>query len=120
MFKWLRKLFGLSSTDRRRRRSSRSVQRLQPQVSVRRRVASGSPVSPSQRNAESAVLGLRNQALQGTPTAFGLEAPSSPTQPWGVLMETGFPEGWYSLVALSDGSASIYLSSGGGSIGGAG
>lgn len=33
-------------------------------------------------------------------------------------METGFPEGSSTLVALSDGSASIYLSSGGGSIGG--
>ncbi len=33
-------------------------------------------------------------------------------------METGFPEGYFTLVALSDGSASIYLSSGGGSIGG--
>jgi hypothetical protein len=35
-------------------------------------------------------------------------------------METGFPEGSFTLVALSDGNASIYLSSGGGSIGGGG
>jgi hypothetical protein len=33
-------------------------------------------------------------------------------------METGFAEGSFTLVALSDGSASIYLSGGGGFIGG--
>ena len=33
-------------------------------------------------------------------------------------METGFPEGSATLVAMADGSASIYMSSGGGTIGG--
>jgi len=33
-------------------------------------------------------------------------------------METGFPEGTATLVTLADGSASLYLSSGGGTIGG--
>ena len=35
-------------------------------------------------------------------------------------METGYPEGSATLVALADGSASVYLSSGGGWIGGIG
>lgn len=61
---------------------------------------------------------LRMQALTASRSAFGLDATSSPTTPWGVVMETGFAEGSFTLVALSDGSASIYLSSGGGSIGG--
>ena len=33
-------------------------------------------------------------------------------------MDTGFPEGCATLVALADGNASLYLSSGGGTIGG--
>lgn len=37
---------------------------------------------------------------------------------WGVLMELGFDHGWATVVALTDGSASLYLSSGGGVIGG--
>ena len=35
-------------------------------------------------------------------------------------METGYPEGSATLVAMADGSASIYLSGGGGMIGGIG
>jgi len=35
-------------------------------------------------------------------------------------METGYPEGSATLVAVSDGNASVYLSSGGGDIGGGG
>lgn len=61
---------------------------------------------------------LRNQTLTATRTAFGLDVPATPTTPWGVVMEKGVPEGSYTLVALTDGNASIYLSSGGGSIGG--
>ena len=36
----------------------------------------------------------------------------------GVLMETGYPEAVATLVAMIDGGASLYLSSGGGVIGG--
>lgn len=40
------------------------------------------------------------------------------TTVWGVLMETGYPEAAVTLVALGDGTASLYFSSGGGVIGG--
>jgi len=63
---------------------------------------------------------MRDAALRASRATFGLEATASPRQPWGVLMETGFPEGSATVIALSDGNASIYLSSGGGSIGGIG
>jgi hypothetical protein len=63
---------------------------------------------------------MRDAALRGSRADFGLEGVASPGQPWGVLMEIGFPEGSATVVALSDGNASIYLSSGGGSIGGSG
>lgn len=36
---------------------------------------------------------------------------------WGVVMETGYPRAVVTLVALADGSASLYFSSGGGIIG---
>jgi hypothetical protein len=65
-----------------------------------------------------AAANLRRKALTGTRAAFGLGPTVAPTVAWGVLMETGFPEGFFTLVALSDGSASLYFSSGGGVIGG--
>jgi hypothetical protein len=39
---------------------------------------------------------------------------------FGVLMETGYPEAVMSLPALSDGTASLYFSNGGGIIGAGG
>ena len=63
-------------------------------------------------------LGLRNQVLESSRTALGIPQPSSATEPWGVLMETGYERGAATVVALADGNASIYLSNGGGFIGG--
>ena len=67
---------------------------------------------------QAAFADLRKQVLTGNRAVFGLDLPATPSTPWGVVMETGFPEGSFTLVALSDGNASIYLSSGGGSLGG--
>ncbi len=64
-------------------------------------------------------LGLRNLAFQSSRQELGLPAPSKPTQPWGVIMEWGLAQGSATIVAFSDGHASVYLSSGGGFIGGA-
>jgi hypothetical protein len=63
---------------------------------------------------------MRDLVLHGSRGAFGLTGSFAKDQPWGVLMETGYPEGSATLVAMADGSASIYLSSGGGTIGGIG
>ena len=79
---------------------------------------SGSEAEPEQDAPRAAFADLRKQALTGSRSAFGVGESASPTAPWGVVMETGFSEGSFTLVALSDGSASIYLSSGGGSVGG--
>jgi uncharacterized membrane protein YgcG len=86
---------------------------------IRARPQDRAPAKADERDARrAAVSDLRKQAFTGSRAAFGLDVPTMPTMPWGVIMETGFPEGYFTLVALSDGSASIYLSSGGGSIGG--
>ena len=60
--------------------------------------------------------GLRSMALRLTPAQAGAEA--RPGEPFGVIMETSFDRGTASLVALADGSASLYFSTGGGVIGG--
>jgi hypothetical protein len=65
-------------------------------------------------------LGLRNLILTGSRTKFSLPATSRLTEPWGVVMDWGIKSGTVTVVAMSDGSASIYLSSGGGSLGGVG
>ena len=63
---------------------------------------------------------LRHQALSIQRTEIGIPAPPPDAPAWGILMETGYPEGTATMLALSDGTTSLYLSSGGGVIGGHG
>jgi len=63
-------------------------------------------------------LGLRDQALNLKREKIGLPAYSKLTQPWAALMDWGLGSGTATVVAIADGTASVYLSSGGGSIGG--
>jgi hypothetical protein len=65
-------------------------------------------------------LGLRQMAFAQSREGLQLPASAKPTQPWGAIMEWGTGGGAMTLVAFADGSASIYLSSGGGMIGGQG
>jgi hypothetical protein len=60
-------------------------------------------------------VGLRNQLLTSRPEALGLRAAGN--EVWGVIMETGYPEAVASLVAVADGTVSLYFSNGGGIIG---
>ena len=64
-------------------------------------------------------LGLRDLALHMDRTKAGLPVPSTASEPWGAIMDWGMDKGTATVVAFSDGSASIYLSSGGGFLGGA-
>jgi hypothetical protein len=77
---------------------------------------------PPQGKADPALYqDLRSQAFAGSRTSFGLPATATATatEPWGVLMDSSFKDGGsYTVVAIVDGSASIYLSTGGGFIGG--
>jgi hypothetical protein len=65
-------------------------------------------------------VALRHQALHRSRAELGLPKPSEATKPWGVLMESTHEDAFVTVLALSDGSASIYLSTGGGFIGGIG
>lgn len=64
--------------------------------------------------------GLRGLMLQGSREKFGLPATSKSTEAWGVVMDWGVGNGTATVVTMSDGSASVYLSNGGGYIGGKG
>jgi len=57
--------------------------------------------------------GLRNQALRMSRAKLGLPATPTPAAPWGVIMDWGVGRGTATVVAFSDGHASIYLSNGG-------
>jgi hypothetical protein len=85
--------------------------------SIRSRVQAGrAPAVPP----KDVYLGLRNQMLQGSRAKFGLPATQAVAEPWGVVMDWGVTRGTATVVALSDGSASLYLSGGGGYLGGIG
>jgi hypothetical protein len=60
---------------------------------------------------------LREQALLVRAEALGFAASAALPHVWGVLLETGYPEGVVTLVALVDGTTSLYFSNGGGIIG---
>ncbi len=58
---------------------------------------------------------LRRQALGLTPGQLGDEVAGEPIL--ALLMETGYPEAVATLVAVADGTTSLYFSNGGGIIG---
>ena len=74
-------------------------------------------MSESQKKPAEIFLDLRNQMLKQNPAEIGINEFFGKNNVWAVLMETGYPEGTASLVAVSDGNASLYLSHGGGTIG---
>ena len=63
-------------------------------------------------------FGLRDMMLHTSREKVGIPKPANQNEAWGVVMEWGIPAGTATTVALADGTASIYLSSGGGFIGG--
>src|SRR5690348_17043141 len=72
--------------------------------------------SPQNRSASPAdvYVGLRNQILTLDPARAGFAGQAL----WGCVMDTGYPSGAATLVCLSDGTTSLYTSTGGGMIGG--
>ncbi len=65
-------------------------------------------------------LGLRQQALNVTPTDIGVMVLPDSAEAFGVVMDIGMTTGTATVVAFSTGDASLYLSTGGGVIGGIG
>src|SRR5262249_23595058 len=59
---------------------------------------------------------LRSQALSLERATAGIPAPPPEAPVWGLLMDMGFPNGTATLVALADGTTSLYYYSGGGGV----
>jgi hypothetical protein len=78
------------------------------------RLFSSGAVAKDYQVAES-YAGLRNMVFTAKPETVGLNPAAA--EVWGILMETGYPETVATLVALADGTVSIYFSNGGGIIG---
>lgn len=80
----------------------------------------GNPLalSPTRVNSGNAYAGLRSMVLEGTRGNFGLGPGTGPTQPFAVVTDWGDAQGATTIIAVADGSASVYPSSGAASIGG--
>ena len=63
---------------------------------------------------------MRKMALDIVPAQIGLQPSQDLPHVFGAVMDSGIPEGVFTLVALADGTTSLYTSSGGGVIGGGG
>lgn len=61
--------------------------------------------------------GLRNQALALHPDDLDLASTAEHPRVWAVLMETGVADRAATLVAVADGTVSLYFSTGGGMLG---
>jgi hypothetical protein len=64
-----------------------------------------------------AYLQLRQRILNLRPEDVSLTASSEAPHVWSVIMETGYEVGSATLVALADGTTSLYYSTGGGMLG---
>lgn len=67
---------------------------------------------------ENNFAGLRDQAFKVTPDQLGFKIPGDQTEVYGVIMDWEMGYATASTVAYQSGDASLYLSSGGGVIGG--
>ncbi|HET6557029.1 MAG TPA: hypothetical protein VFG54_06910 [Prolixibacteraceae bacterium] len=67
---------------------------------------------------ENAFEGLRNMAFTATPASLGLSLPSDKTTVYGAVMDWELSGAVATTIAYQTGDASLYLSSGGGVIGG--
>lgn len=67
---------------------------------------------------ENAFEGLRNMAFSATPEQLQLSLPKDKTVVYGLIMDWGIDGATATIVSYQTGDASMYLSSGGGVIGG--
>lgn len=70
-------------------------------------------ITPSQMADE-----LRSMVLNLNPKDIGLTKDNCPHPVFGLVMETGYPQGFFTLSVIADGTTSLYFSNGGGIIGG--
>ena len=76
------------------------------------------PTTEASAKAAEAMRGLRNRLLTSSAEDVGLSGKDAEAKVWGVLMEVAFPSGVSTIVSIRDGTASLYMSTGGGVLGG--
>jgi hypothetical protein len=74
--------------------------------------------APAAPDGKQVYQNLRGIALSVAPADLGYKPELGSTTPYGMLMETGYPEATATLVLIADGTTSLYFSSGGGIVGG--
>jgi hypothetical protein len=74
-------------------------------------------VAKTTTNPKEIAAALRERVLRLTPEDIGLKEPSERPAVWGIVIETAHPDAVASLVALADGSVSLYVSDGNGCVG---
>ena len=74
----------------------------------------------NRENDSDAYYGLRQIVFQTSPNKISIKPSEEFPSVYGVLMEIGMSEAAVSLVALADGTVSLYYETGGGVIGGGG
>jgi len=65
-----------------------------------------------------AMRGLRDKLLTSSQADIGLEGKDAEAKVWGVMMEAALPSGIVTIMSLRDGTASLYMSTGFGILGG--
>jgi len=86
--------------------------------SLTRRRSSFRTAAASQVSVSETYLSMRKLILESLHGKVALPPARKPTEPYAVMMDWNTGNGIATVVAVADGIASIYLSSGGGSIGG--
>ena len=61
---------------------------------------------------------FRSHALSAQREQLGIGVPQKEFPVWGALMEVAIPVGFFTVLALNDGTASVYFSNGAAVIGG--
>jgi hypothetical protein len=73
---------------------------------------------PKGGNPDEVYLALRGRVLGTVPSEIGIAPTSEAPHVWGVVLEMALARGTATVVALADGTSSLYTSTGGGVIGG--
>jgi hypothetical protein len=75
------------------------------------------PASGPKREVASVYVGLRDTILSLDPTSVGIHQTAATPNVWGVVMDWSLDDAVATIVSLADGTTSMYLSTGGGSLG---
>jgi hypothetical protein len=81
-------------------------------------ITSNKPLQNDNSPKDNPYEGLRNMALNVTPEQLQLAIPNDQTKAYGVVMDLDLGKGIGTFISFETGDASMYLSSGGGMIGG--